>query len=107
MMVVLPMRISRNFQGEDVRTTLHHFAVPGDALPLHSHAPGLAHFTMCVRGKVRVFGDGWERVLQAAGAHETRILKILPGQLHGIQALEPDSMVVNMIYNEDGHEGAG
>jgi hypothetical protein len=91
------MRNSREFSAENVKTILHHFEKAGDTLPLHSHGPGDAHFSFVARGRARAFGPGWERILERGGI-DTRIVKFVPHQEHGFEALEDDTLLVNLVH---------
>jgi quercetin dioxygenase-like cupin family protein len=72
--------------------TIYDFVEVGDELPRHTHDTFDVHISIVARGRLLVFGDGWEREV-ASGA----ILDWEPGVYHGFRALEPASRLVNIV----------
>ena len=66
----------------------------GDTLDIHNHAavPSTAHITIISRGRLRAFGHGWEKIVEAGD-----MLDFAADQWHGLEALEPDCKFVNII----------
>jgi len=65
----------------------------GDTLDMHCHetSPETNHITIVCRGKLRVFGVGWEKVATAGDIFDWK-----EDQWHGFEALEPNSKFVNI-----------
>jgi quercetin dioxygenase-like cupin family protein len=64
----------------------------GDELPRHNHNEEDIHISILARGKLKAFGDGWEKEI-SVGA----ILDWDVGQYHGFIALEPNTRLVNIV----------
>lgn len=72
---------------------VYDFAEAGWTLPEHEHPPGQAHITVVNKGRIRAWGPGWERVLEAGA-----MVVFEPGKRHGFEALEAGSRVTNIVY---------
>lgn len=85
--------VAKSLNVEAVRSTVYTFASAGDVLPMHEHTADTAHLTAVMRGSVVCRGpDGaWERTLEWPSIHR------LPPGAHEIEALEPDTMIWNVV----------
>ena len=72
--------------------TIYDFPEVGDELERHTHTEHDVHITIVSRGRILVFGDGWEKEV-GAGA----ILDWEPGVYHAFRSLEPHSRLVNIV----------
>jgi hypothetical protein len=75
-----------------LKGTIYDFPNVGDELPLHVHTEDDVHISICAKGSIKAFGEGWESVI-SSGA----VLDWEPGQYHGFISLEPNSRLVNII----------
>lgn len=67
----------------------------GDGIPMHSHVnKPMWHFTRCIKGSVRVYGDELDTTLT-----EGQSAFFKPWRMHEILALEDGSEVVNVFNN--------
>jgi quercetin dioxygenase-like cupin family protein len=67
------------------------FEKKGDILPIHTHRSGDQHFTIVVRGKIRI-SDGTNEVICYSGD----MVNFPVGKAHGFEALEDNSLVINV-----------
>ena len=77
------------------KLTINHFTFieVGHTLPMHSHPEGEAHLTFVTSGRLRIFGEGWERIVSPGDQ-----LQFDPEFSHAYEALEPMSRITNIIY---------
>ena len=72
--------------------TIYDFDNVGDELEKHVHDETTIHISIVARGRLKVFGDGWE-----TEANTGAVLDWSVGQWHGFIALEPDTRLVNIV----------
>ena len=84
--------LSRPLQLGKLNGVIYDFEVAGDELPRHVHTEVDVHISICARGSLKAFGDGWETEIKAGA-----VLDWEPGQYHGFIALEPNTRLVNII----------
>ena len=71
--------------------TIYDFEEAGDELPLHVHDDSSIHISILARGRLRAFGNGWEREIDTGAVLDWQV-----GQWHGFVALEPNTRLVNI-----------
>jgi quercetin dioxygenase-like cupin family protein len=87
------MLLSKQIQIGSIGGVIYTFEDMGDTLEMHSHqmAPETNHITIVCRGKVRVFGVGWEKEANAGDIFDWK-----DDQWHGFEALEPNCKLINI-----------
>jgi quercetin dioxygenase-like cupin family protein len=74
-----------------LRGTVFIFDEAGDILPMHTHAPGLAHITIVTRGAISSrTSEGAEEVWRQDDVFD-------PALPHEFRALEPGTRIVNIV----------
>lgn len=70
---------------------IYDFEEIGDELPLHVHDSESIHISILARGRLKVFGHGWEQEVDTGAVLDWQV-----GQWHGFIALEPNTRLVNI-----------
>jgi len=83
---------SKTFALGKLNGTVYDFENVGDELERHNHGESDVHISIVARGKLKIFGDGWEQEASAG-----RVLDWDVGVYHGFIALEPNTRLVNII----------
>lgn len=65
----------------------------GNVLPMHSHPEGEAHLTFIAEGRLRIFGEGWERIVETGEQ-----LVFPPDLAHAYEALSDGAKITNVVY---------
>jgi len=78
----------------DLRGVIYDLQDVGDQIKKHVHDETNNHITIVTRGKVKIFSHDWEMTYTAGD-----VLDFRPYEPHAVEALEPNSQVMNIIKN--------
>jgi len=91
------MLLSKQIQLGDLRGVIYDFENIGDQVPKHVHDESNNHITIITKGRIKIFSHDWEQEYKPGEAVDFR-----PYEPHCIEALEPNSQVMNLLKNMQG-----
>jgi len=84
-----------SFDYENTKTHVYHAKIVGEGLPKHEHT--ISHLTYCVQGKCAIRK---ENLYLEIDKYHTPV-KLKANEWHSIEAIEPDSIFINVFPSED------
>lgn len=79
-----------------LKMVIYDFPNSGDILPVHEHTLEDVHYTIVIKGVVKMIGSGQKEKIYGVGS----IIKIEPFKEHGFVSFENNTRIVNIPYGE-------
>lgn len=76
----------------NLKVKIYDFEISGDILPMHVHDEDTSHITIVSRGKIKAYGESWERILESG-----QVIDFTSGMMHEIVSLEDNTRIVNVL----------
>lgn len=70
------------------------FEFANEGFPMHNHSPDEEHSINCIKGRVLVYGDGWQQLLLPGDVWESQ-----SNIQHEVAALDDGTETLNILLN--------